>query len=68
MLLDLLGVKRVAGSMLGVLIHVSAEDRLRVVWLYMFSRALFAVATRTDFIVERTVDFVCFCSVDRRKG
>jgi len=63
-LLDLLLIHGVSRDVLGVLVDVAAEDGLRVVWLDVFSRAALAVATCADFVVEGTVDFVCFCAVD----
>src|SRR5579859_3298518 len=51
----------------GLLVYVSAEDCLGVVWLDVFSGAGVAVATGADFEVEGTVYFVGFCAVDGRE-
>jgi len=37
---------------------------LRVGWLDMFSRAAITMSACTDFVVERAVDFVGFCTED----
>jgi hypothetical protein len=63
MLLDLLCVESVSLGVDGILVDVSTEDGLRVVWLYMFSGAVVAVTTGTDFVVEGAVDFVGFSAV-----
>jgi hypothetical protein len=51
-LLDMGGGEFGAGDMLGVLVDVSAEDGLGVVWFDVFSVAAVAVATGADFVVE----------------
>jgi hypothetical protein len=63
-LLDLLFIEGVSRSMFGIMVDVSAEDCLRVVWFDVLSRTTFAVTTGADFVIERTVDFVLLCSED----
>jgi hypothetical protein len=60
MLLDLLCVESVSRLMEGVLIDISAENGLGVVWFDVLSRAVFAVAACSYFVVEGAVDFVKF--------
>ena len=62
-LLDLLRIERVARIMNGILINVPTEDRLGVIWLNVFARTSFAVSTRSDFVIKRTVYFVLFCAI-----
>ena len=62
MLLDLLGVESVAGSMNWVVVNVSAEDGLRVVWFYVLSATTVTVAAGTNFVIERAVYFVLLSS------
>jgi hypothetical protein len=52
MLLDLLGVESIAGVVHGVLVDVSAEDGLRVVWFDVFSGAVVTVTAGAYFVVE----------------
>jgi hypothetical protein len=56
--LDLGMVEGVAREMLGVLVDVTEEDGLGVVWTDVFSAAGITVATGADFVEEGTVDFV----------
>jgi len=56
-------VERVPGDMLWVLIDVTEEDGLRVIWTDVFSAAAFPVATCADFVEEGTVYFVLLGSV-----
>jgi hypothetical protein len=58
MLLDLALVEGVARGLHWVLVNVSEEDGLRVVWTDMFPAAGFAVATGADFVEEGAVYFV----------
>src|ERR1700738_1127015 len=62
MLLHLLCVEGVAGVVNRVLVDVSAEDGLGVVWFDMFSRATVAMTASANFVVKRTVYFVLFGS------
>jgi hypothetical protein len=63
MLLDLLGVESVSRVVHRILVDVSAEDGLRVVWFDVFSGAVVAMTAGTYFVVEGTIDLVCLCSV-----
>jgi hypothetical protein len=47
-----------------ILVEIWEENGLRVRGFNMFSRTAIAVATGSDFVVERAVEFVCFCSED----
>ena len=58
MLLDLRLVESIARSVHRVLVDVSEEHGLRVVWTDVFSAAGFAVATGADFVEEGAVDFI----------
>jgi len=51
-------VESVPGDMLRVLIDVTEEDGLGVIWTDVFSAAAFTVATCADFVEEGTVYFV----------
>jgi hypothetical protein len=52
MLLDLGRSEFCTRDMLGVLVDVSAEDGLGIVWFDVFSGAAVAVTTGADFVVE----------------
>lgn len=52
MLVYLLGVHGVSLDMCWIVVDVSAEDGLRVVWFYVFSGTAFAMSTGAYFVVE----------------
>lgn len=57
-------VLRIVGR---VLVEVGQEDRLRVGWFDVFSRAAVTVAACADFVVEAAVDFILLGAEDGSK-